>query len=118
MYPRTTHSTGSISSFWVFMLRPSNSGVRKNSGMSFVSMESMWFGTMSLVKSNQNLDILFSTAPFSGTGSFKITSNAEIRSVQTMTRLSPRSYSSRTFPDLKGLYSFMFFSPFFYNRTL
>ncbi len=39
------------------MVLPSNSGEWKYSGISFTSVVIMWFGRMSLVRSNQNLDI-------------------------------------------------------------
>src|SRR5438105_4558549 len=57
-----------------------------------------WFGTTSLVRSNHHADIWVSTFPFSGMPVGKIASNAEMRSVATISSRSPRSYVSRTFP--------------------
>ena len=105
------HSIGSISNFLHIMLFPSNFSCWKNSGISFTSTESIWFGTTSLVKSNQNLDICVRIAPLSVILFFKILSNAEIRSVATIIRLSPLSYTSLTFPSLNGLNSCMFSCP-------
>ena len=85
------HSIGSIVSFLQSMLRRSNSGVRKNSGISAVSVLIMWFGMTSLVYSNQKRDSCVSTAPLSVMRFFKITSKAEMRSVATITRPSPTS---------------------------
>jgi hypothetical protein len=63
---------------------------------------------MSFVKLNQNRETAFSTFPLFVTGFGKITSNAEILSVVTITSLSSEiSYTSLTFP----LISFFMFSP-------
>ena len=56
---------------------------------------------------DMNLDIWVKIAPLSVTLFFKITSNAEILSVAVIIKLSPLSYTSRTFPSLIGLNSFM-----------
>src|SRR6266478_2235224 len=47
---------------------------------------------------NQKAESWFSTAPFFGIGSGRITSKAESRSVATKRSVSPRSKTSRTFP--------------------
>ena len=52
-------------SFFTFMDLPVNSSERKYSGISAGSMEIMWFGIRSLVRSNQNADILVRMAPLS-----------------------------------------------------
>ena len=68
------------------MLLPSKRGWRKNSGMSFTSVETMWLGTMSLVRSNQNFDICVRTVPFLFTVLCRITSKQLMRSVATRIR--------------------------------
>ena len=85
------HSIGSIVSFLHFMLLPMNCGCWKNSGMSLLSTEIMWFGMMSFVKSNQNFDICVRTLPFFVILFLRMWSNAEMRSVATMMMLSPAS---------------------------
>ena len=80
-----------LSLIHIFMDLPSNFGCWKYSGMSFTSTESMWFGRMSLVISNQNLDICVRTVPFFVTSLCRITSKQLMRSVATMIRLSPLS---------------------------
>ena len=62
MYPRTTHSTGSICS-----LRTTSALPRTSSGTSSVS-ETRWFGTMCPVCSNQNTEMPVSTLPLPGIG--------------------------------------------------
>ena len=89
------------------MLRPAYFSFWKNSGISFTSVEIIWFGTVFSVRLNQNLDICVKIAPLSFTSFFKITSNAEILSVAAIIKLSPLSYTSRTFPSLIGLNSFI-----------
>ena len=90
------------------MLRPAYFSFWKNSGISFTSVEIIWFGTVFSVRLNQNLDICVKIAPLSFTSFFKITSNAEILSVAAIIKLSPLSYTSRTFPSLIGFNSCMF----------
>lgn len=63
-------------------------------------------------KTNQNFDICVKMAPFFVILFFKIWSNAEILSVAVIMRLSPLSYTSRTFPSLIGLNSCMLYPPF------
>ena len=70
---------------------PSNAGVRKNSGISFVSVEIMWLGMMSLVKSNQNPDMPVRIFPLLGMRLLRMISKALILSLATMTRESPQS---------------------------
>src|SRR6266513_479982 len=53
---------------------------------------------MSLKRLNQNAEIWLSTAPLDGIGSGRITSNAEMRSDTTNSKVSPRSNTSRTLP--------------------
>ena len=65
-YPRTTHSTGYISSFLTRIPRPSASGG--------TSSEMKWLGQISPVSSNQNSDIWVSTRPLSGIAVGRITS--------------------------------------------
>ena len=50
-----------------------------------------WLGTIEPVVSNQKIDIWVSTLPFSGIGSGRTTSKAEIRSDATMISSSPSS---------------------------
>src|SRR5919204_5291925 len=92
MYPRTTHSTGSISSLRTVIARP-----RTSSGTPSVA-ETKWLATMWPVRPNQNAESPVSTAPLSGMGVGCTTSYVEIRSLATMRIRSPRSYISRTFP--------------------
>ena len=110
MYPLTIHSIGSISNFLHIMLLPLNSSFWKNSGISLLSTDIIWLGTISFVKSNQNLDICVNMAPLSVILFLRMLSKADILSVATIIRLSPLSYTSRTLPSLKGLYSCMLLS--------
>ena len=64
-------------------------------------MPTMWFGTASRVRSNQNADIWLSTAPLPGTGVGRTTSNAEILSVATMSMRPPPMIVS--VPDLAAV---------------
>ena len=84
MYPRTTHSTGNISSRSTSIARP-----RTSSGTSVY--ETTWFGQMWPVRSNQNAEIPVRTAPLPGIGVGWITSYVEIRSEATMSSRSPSS---------------------------
>ena len=99
MYPRTITSYGIILSFFTRIVRPSYSGFWNSLGMSLRSEEIMWFFTMSPVIENQKFESAFKTFPLSVIIVGRITSNAEMRSVVTITILpSSRSYTSRTFP--------------------
>jgi hypothetical protein len=82
-----------MSSFMTFSARP-----RASSGTSSV-VETRWLGTVSAVASNQKTDSAVSTLPLSGIGVGCVTSYVEIRSLATISRRSPRSYSSRTLPE-------------------
>src|SRR3954470_6254546 len=95
MYPRTTHSTGSMSSLRTTSARP-----RTSSGTPSVALRK-WLGTIWPVRSNQKTLSAVSTLPLSGMGVGWTTSYVEMRSEATMSRRSPRSYISRTFPDAR-----------------
>ncbi len=70
-----------------------------------------WLGMMSRVRSNQKLESWVSTSPLPGIGVGRITSNAEMRSVATITRVSsPSAYTSRTLPRLTSSRSVSFVS--------
>src|SRR5256886_13212911 len=87
MYPRTTHSSGSISSRRHSVERPSS------------RRPSRWFGTIELVGANQKADNPVSTRPLSGISVGRRTSKVEMRSLATSSRRSSSSaYSSRTLP--------------------
>src|SRR5262245_20758405 len=87
MYPRTTHSIGSISSRRHSVERPSAWRPRR------------WWGTIELVRANQNADRPVSTRPLSGISVDSTTSKVEIRSLATSrSRSSSSAYSSLTFP--------------------
>ena len=62
MYPRTTHSTGSIFSRLTRSALP-----RRSSGTPSVA-ETKWLATMSFVRSNHSTDRPVSTRPLSGIG--------------------------------------------------
>src|SRR3954451_15801427 len=95
MYPRTTHSTGSMSSLRTTSARP-----RTSSGTPSVALRK-WLGTIWPVRSNQKTLSAVSTLPLSGMGVGWTTSYVEMRSEATINRRSPRSYISRTFPDAR-----------------
>src|SRR3954447_4843572 len=95
MYPRTTHSTGSMSSLRTTSARP-----RTSSGTPSVALRK-WLGTIWPVRSNQKTLSAVSTLPLSGMGVGWTTSYVEMRSEATIRRRSPRSYISRTFPDAR-----------------
>ncbi len=61
-----------------------------------------WLGTTSFRRSNQNALIWFRIRPLSGIPFAITTSNAEMRSVATISNSSPRSITSRTFPIRAG----------------
>src|SRR6476646_7775106 len=87
MYPRTTHSSGSISSRRHSVERPSS------------RRPSRWFGTIELVRANQRAESPVSTRPLSGISVGRTTSKVEMRSLATSSRRSSSSaYSSRTLP--------------------
>src|SRR6476646_4352430 len=87
MYPRTTHSSGSISSRRHSVERPSS------------RRPSRWFGTIEPVRKNQKADSPVSTRPLSGISVGRTTSKVEMRSLATSSRRSSsRAYSSRTLP--------------------
>src|SRR5262249_43225672 len=87
MYPRTTHSIGSISSRRHSVERPSAWRPRR------------WLGTIELVRANQNADRPVSTRPLSGISVDSTTSKVEVRSLATSrSRSSSSAYSSLTFP--------------------
>src|SRR5919202_2358294 len=87
MYPRTTHSSGSISRRRHVVERPSPPS------------PSRWFGTIERVRTNQKADSPVSTRPLSGISVGRTTSNVEMRSLATSSsRSSSSAYSSRTFP--------------------
>src|SRR5438034_8709380 len=87
MYPRTTHSSGSMSSRRHSLERPS------------ACRPSRWFGTIELVRANQNADSPVSTRPLSGISVGSTTSKVEMRSLATSSsRSASSSNSSRTFP--------------------
>src|SRR2546423_4620350 len=87
MYPRTTHSSGSISSRRHSVERPSS------------RRPSRWFGTIELVRANQKAESPVSTRPLSGISVGRTTSKVEMRSLATSSRRpSSSSNSSRTFP--------------------
>ncbi|MBP2673148.1 MAG: hypothetical protein H6Q85_3214 [candidate division NC10 bacterium] len=104
-YPRTTHSTGSGRVLRTSMLRPANTAgsERNGSGNFCASVVITWLGTTDDSFSNQNAEIWVSTFPLFGMPSGSTTSNAEIRSVATISMESPRSYRSRTFPERVGV---------------
>src|SRR3954447_9600479 len=89
------HSTGSIFSRRTRRARP-----RYPAGTPSVA-DTKWFGTMSRVNPNQSTESPVSTLPLSGMGVGWTTSYVEMRSEATMSRRSPRSYISRTFPDAR-----------------
>src|SRR3954469_1791199 len=87
MYPRTTHSSGSISSVRHSVERPSG------------RRASRWFETSSRVRANQNADSPVRTRPLSGISVGRTTSKVEMRSLATSSsRSSSIVKSSRTFP--------------------
>src|SRR3989304_4331988 len=85
--------------------RPASSGCERNgSGNLARSVSTMWFGAIAFVRSNQKLESRVSTRPFCGMGVGRTTSNAERRSLATITSSpSPASYTSRTLPLRKSL---------------
>src|SRR5689334_2953943 len=62
-----------------------------------------WFGTTPEMRSNHQAERRVRTSPLRGMAVGSTTSNAEMRSVATMSRWSPRSYVSRTLPRAKRL---------------
>ena len=104
-YPRTTHSMGSGLAFFTIMLRRASLSANgcRLAGNESPSWETTWFGWKDSVWPNQKYEICVSTSPLRGTPLGRITSNAEIRSVATNNRLSPKSKTSRTLPLLSFL---------------
>src|SRR5262249_54793462 len=101
-YPRTTHSTGATRHFLTIVVRPANSALSAPAGSSIelISVEIKWLGTFS--RSNQNALSCVRIRPLSGIPLGITQSNALIRSVATKSSLSPKSYTSRTFPRRTG----------------
>src|SRR3954452_7707509 len=84
-----------MSSFLTASARP-----RTSSGTPSTALRK-WLGTIWPVRSNQKTLSAVSTLPLSGMGVGWTTSYVEMRSEATMSRRSPRSYISRTFPDAR-----------------
>src|SRR4051812_2800780 len=80
--------------------RPFSSFASRNAGGNLRISELMrWLGTILSSRLNQNVESCVSTRPLSGIGVGNTTSNAERRSLATITSLSPpASYTSRTLP--------------------
>ena len=99
-YPRATHSIGTTSARRTSMARPASHSrsSAEDSGNLATSAVSRWLATMCDVRSNQKRDRPVRTRPLSGIAWGRTTSNAEIRSVATISRSSPASKMSRTFP--------------------
>src|ERR1017187_8598719 len=62
-------------------------------------LASRWFGTSAENFSNQKCEICVSTSPLRGMPLGMMTSKAEMRSLATSRKLSPRSKTSRTLPE-------------------
>ena len=90
MYPRATHSTSMRSQWFTRTARPRRPfASRKARGNLRRSMLMRWFGTIFAVLRNQYVESWVRTLPLSGIGVGRTTSNAESRSLATMTSLSP-----------------------------
>ena len=88
------HSTGSIWALVVSITRPSRSASAATAcaegGRSARAVETRWPGTTSDSSANQKADIAVRTRPLCGIGSAMTTSNAEMRSLVTISsRSSP-----------------------------
>src|SRR5687767_22763 len=101
IYPRATHSMSIRSHRRTYTARPSRSACERNGSGNFeISVSTRWFGTICAVCANQKFESCVSTLPLSGIGVGSTTSNAERRSLATITRCSsPASYTSRTLPS-------------------
>src|SRR5687767_4330376 len=86
-----------------YTARPSRSACERNGSGNFArSVSTRWFGTICAVCANQKFESCVRTLPLSGIGVGSTTSNAERRSLATITRWSaPASYTSRTLPSRK-----------------
>ena len=89
------HSTSMRSAFFAIVERPISSCGSENGRLSAAvpsARRMKWFGTTPLVCSNHHADIWLSTLPLSGMPVGRMESNAEMRSVATISRRpSPRS---------------------------
>ncbi len=88
------HSRSSRSALCTSIERPQSSGgtAKGTPSTSAASTTRMkWFGTTESVASNHHADICVSTWPLPGMPVGRTVSNAEMRSVVTMSSVSPRS---------------------------
>ena len=109
MYPRTMHSRGYISALRTSSARPAHSGRLAASGKSAGSAETRWVEATEAKYSDHQTVIAVNTLPLSGIGSLNTTSNAEIRSVATISRCwSSTTYISLTLPLWSNLSSLTF----------
>src|SRR5690348_3997582 len=105
MYPRATHSMSMRSHRFTSTVRCASSFRSRNAGgKRRMSVETRWFGTMCAVLRNQKFESCVRMRPLSGIGVGMTTSNADSRSLATMTsRSPPASYTSRTLPRRKSV---------------